>query len=929
MIRPADDEADPIPVPARRSSRLNRVIAAAAGATITAASLMLTGAVPAQAATTVHTYAPTGVGGGTTVSPDVASTKYQVQAAGAPVQAVQYAANGHNYDIARFASDSRTPTITVTLPSTTINTVNVYPARYYPSGSVSVSTDKHTLTFQMSAVAGLNEAIVMVNGDSTNAAGQPYLAVVNDPLEDPAQRPDTTSAPDGSGVNLQTGVLNFQQFAAKYLSAHPNSAAQTAPAATTSSLAGQTIDGTAIPAGQKTSAGSLVSASSVNVRYPNERVMAADDDTFALQAAIATIKANPTALNTLYFPDGTYVWSGLLVNGLDGSTLKGGKLKIYTDEGALLKNRVQAYMEAFEPAVGIINSSNIEVDGRGVFDGNGVANYRADSHDAYRSQHQGGVMVMHSSNITFNDTYERDAKQWNYETHTANGVRFNNIKALTPYSQPWIDGTDFASGQDITANGVFTLGNDDAFASGHYNSSDGFTPLASGVWGNFQLGTSIPDVQGFVNAVGAYDTVAGVLGFDNYHWDHEDSKNISISNTLNWSVGAGNSIRIGWSSYGFRLNNYTFDNFNSVSAPAGGIFTQNSPKPYPRISSIVIKNSSFDTSRYTSGPIRLNGGDGSTQTITAADQATYGLAPNPDGSGTTYTYTRTPISTFNLDNVWFSQQKTSSTLNGATNVTLNNLRVAGQPVEYSSQFPLAPSGIGTLTTTYTDANGQTQNVKAGALTNGDTWVGAWTGDQTSNNSSDLTLITRNTGDGLMGEQYTTGSGDGKISYIQFPISSLTKAPSQATLHLIYVGHRYSTVPSTDTDQLLVQPVSDTVCTGGTSCPINTMTWQNRPSFTATDSSVARSATFALGSTVIPEGGGTHQGNAIDGRDITVDITSFVQNAYAAHQSTLLLAVCNAGANNHELRFVSSEGAMGSVKLTNGTPEMAPGVTVTP
>ncbi|MDN0196246.1 DNRLRE domain-containing protein [Streptomyces sp. S.PNR 29] len=931
MIRPAGDAADPNTAPARRSSRVKRFIAAAAGATIAVASLMLTGAVPAHAATTVHTYAPTGVGGGTTTSPDVASTKYQVQVAGTPVQTVQYNANRNNFDIARFASDSRTPTITVTLPSTTIDTVNIYPARYYPSSSVSVSADKHTLTFQMSAAAGLNQAIVMVNGDSTNATGQPYLAVINDPLEDPARRPNTTSAPDGSGVNLQTGVLNFQQFAAKYLAAHPNSTAQKAPAATTSSMAGKTVNGTAIPAGQKTSAGTLVSASSTNVRYPNVRVMAAGDVTYALQAAIDTIKANPTALNTLYFPNGTYVWSGLLVNGVDGSKLKGGKLKIYTDEGALLKNRIQAYMEAFEPAVGIINSSNIEIDGRGMFDNNGVANYRADSHDAYRSQHQGGVMVMHSSDITFNDTYVRDAKQWNYETHSANRVTFNNIKALTPYGQPWIDGTDFASGQDITANGVFTLGNDDAFASGHYNPSDGFTPLAPGVWNNFQLGTSTPDIQGYVNAVGAHDTVADDLGFDNYHWDNADSKNISVSNTLNWSVGAGNSIRIGWNSYGYKLNNYTFDNFNSVSAPAGGIFTQNSPKPYPRISSIVIKNSSFDTSRYTSGPIRLNGGNGSTQTITADEQATYGLAPNPDGSGATYTYTKTPISTFQLDNVWFSQQKTnSSPLNGATNVTLNNLRVADQLVRYTSQFPLTTSGIGTLTTTYTDANGQTQNVRAGALTNGDTWVGAWWGDQTKNNSSDLTLITRNTGVGLMGEQYTTGSGDGKLSYIQFPLNSLTKAPSQATLHLTYVGHRYSSVPSTDTDQLLVQPVSDTTCTGGgTSCPINTMTWQNRPSFTATSSSVAKSATFTLGSTIIPEGGGTHQGNAIDGRDITVDITSFVQKAYAAGQPTLLLAVCNAGGTNHELRFVSSEGATGSGKLTNGTAEMAPALTVTP
>ncbi|MHC5906905.1 DNRLRE domain-containing protein [Streptomyces sp. S6] len=934
MIRPAGDEADSHRTTARGTSRVNRVIAATTGAALTAAGLLLTGAASAHAATpvTVHTYAPTGVGGGTTTSPDVAATKYQVQAAGTSVPAVQYTQNGHNFDIARFASDSRTPTITVTLPTTTISTVNVYPARYYPAGSVSVSADKHTLTFQMSASAGLNEAIVMVNGDSTNAAGQPYLAVVNDPLENPSQRPDTTDAADGSGVNTQTGVVNFQQFAAKYLAAHPNSAAQTAPAATTSSMAGRTVNGTAVPAGQKTSAGSLVSASTSNVRYPNQRVMAAGDQTFALQAALQAIEADPTRLDTLYFPNGTYLWSGLQINGVDGSKLKGGKLKIYTDDGALLLNRVQAYMEAFEPAIGIVGSNDIEIDGRGVFDANGVANYRSnaggDLHDANRSQHQGGVMVMHSSDVTFNDTYERNAKQWNFETHTAKRVTFNNIKALTPYAQPWVDGTDFASGQDITANGVFTLGNDDAFASGHYNPSNGFTPLASGVWSDFKLGTSNADVQGYVNAVGAYDAVAKQLGFNSNQWDNDDSKNISVSNTLNWTVGAGNAIRLGYQTLGYKLTNYTFDNFNSVSAPVGGITVMNNHDTYPRIQSVVVKNSSIDTSRLTSGGIGVNGGSAGTQTVTADQQANWGYAPNPDGSGNTYTYAKAAIPTVNLDNVWFSKQTTNS-VTGVTNATLNNLFVAGRPVQYTGQLSLTTSGVGNLTTTYTDAGGQTRNVKAGAVSNGDTWVGAWSGDQSTNNSADLTLITRNTGVGLMGEQYTTGSGDGKLTYLQFPLSGFTQAPSQATLHLTYVGHRSASVPSTDTDQLLVQPVSDTTCTGGgTSCPVATMTWPNRPSFTATNSSVAKSAVFPVGSTVVAEGGGTHQGNAVDGRDITVDITSFVRNAITAGQSTLLLAVGNTS-TAHELRFVSSEGATGAGKLTNATAEMTPALTVTP
>ncbi|HET9172409.1 MAG TPA: hypothetical protein VFN97_23485 [Actinospica sp.] len=74
---------------------------------------------------------------------------------------------------------------------------------------------------------------------------------------------------------------------------------------------------------------------------------------------------------------------------------------------------------------------------------------------------------------------------------------------------------------------------------------------------------------------------------------------------------------------------------------------------------------------------------------------------------------------------------------------------------------------------------------------------------------------------------------------------------------------------------------------------------------------------------------THQNNPIDGRVITIDVTTFVQNTIAAGQSTILLAVCNAGANNHELRFVSSEGATAPAGLTNANPDMMPALTFTP
>ena len=201
-----------------------------------------------------------------------------------------------------------------------------------------------------------------------------------------------------------------------------------------------------------------------------------------------------------------------------------------------MKNRLQECMQAMEPAIGIWDSQNITISGRGIFDGNGVENYRKDRHDAKDSCHQGGVMIVRSSNIVFNDTYVRDAKQWNWESHGSKNCTLNNIKGLTPYNQPWVDGLDMASAQDLTINGALTLGNDDNFASGHYNPSDGFP-------------NTVP-------------------GFDQYNsdclaWDTEDSFNVSVSNTLGWSFSGGNGIRLGHVSYNHAMRNYNFENVST------------------------------------------------------------------------------------------------------------------------------------------------------------------------------------------------------------------------------------------------------------------------------------------------------------------------------------------------------------------------------
>ena len=280
----------------------------------------------------------------------------------------------------------------------------------------------------------------------------------------------------------------------------------------------------------------------------------ATDQSSQIAAAIDELYSN-SAKDTLYFPDGWYTHRGLDLRG------RTKPVTIYTEEGALLKNRIQPTMEAMEPTIGIWDSANITFSGRGVFDGNGFANYDTGMggwrHDAATSQHQGGVMLVRSQNIVFNDTLARDAKQWNWETHTAKNVTFNNIKGLTPYANPWVDGVNLASGQNITVNGALTLGNDDNFASGHYNPNDKFTPDP-----------------------------------DRLTWDTADTFGISVSNHLGWTAGAGNGTRIGGGG-GYLQRDFTFDNVHYVGTVNQGITTGN----LTEVTSLTFRNSSWDTSK--------------------------------------------------------------------------------------------------------------------------------------------------------------------------------------------------------------------------------------------------------------------------------------------------------------------------------------------
>lgn len=898
-------------------SRIRRIVLAAFCAAAALEGMMLLTADRVMAADSyfdangVHIYRDT--------PEDEASGKYKVKVNGTDVEAVKYDANGNNFDIARFASDSENPEITVTVTEE-IQSVTVYPERYYPQEDLKVSEDRKTLTFRIAEESDLRYAFVMINGGPADQAGKPYLALINDPEE--------TDRPDPEADN----VLNFKEFSEQYLKEHPNSTVQTAEEA------GVTTGGVEYDAGK------LVANDTSQVRFPDKRQMLEEDVTYALQAALDEIYAEGSAYDTLYFPDGTYICSGLELR-----DRKGKEVTIYVEEGALIKNRIQECMQAMEPAIGVWDSENITISGRGMFDGNGVENYRKDRHDAKDSCHQGGVMIVRSSNIVFNDTYVRDAKQWNWESHGSKNCTLNNIKGLTPYNQPWVDGLDMASAQGLTINGAVTMGNDDNFASGHYNPSDGFT-------------NTVP-------------------GFDQYNsdaleWDTEDSFDISVNNTLGWSYAGGNGVRMGHNCYGHQMRNYTFTNLNATNFQGGGrgITVQNSTGEYPRYDTIEFINCSFDTSR-----VGCN-----FEILGRADDM---------------------ISSVLLENCWFSNGSAVSSAQNIENLTISDLYIGKEKAEYSNFTNLTTENVTefsrdwqentipeivtpqesaftakvgekiTFQVTASDADNDEVSLTAEGLPEGaefntstgvfswrpaasqtgtrtisfsaadqwgavshkeititveagdyssieispseDTYLASWKDEKNNNyEGNDYLRIRRMKeaiGDqdtyGLWGEKITdlADSKDAKVSVLKFDAALLRENLDnleKAELELTLINRRESV--DVESDRLMAAAVTEDWSAGS-------VTWNTAPLYDIAD--VKYSDSFKINTNTGVDNKTGIADSPYDGTRAVIDVTDFVRNLQE-EENVLSIAVCEE--SGYELAFASVEGA---AKL--GRPEAAP------
>ena len=585
------------------------------------------------------------------------STKYRLKANGTEVSVYNYQKQenpGQYYhmDIARFSSDDAEPVFEIELiDGSTIDSIMAFPERYYPEDAFYVSEDRTKVTFQMSE--GLRYCIVNINGTEDDTNGKPQLAIINDPTE--TDRPD---------VNAQN-VLNFKEFSDSYLEENPI----TDTVGEVCTEAG-TVTDTSLNNGVEYtweySEGKVVSYDTDDVTFPNKRARLPYDVSDAFQAALEEVR-NSDTLDTIYFPAGTYVWSGLSIKNWDGNG-EDGALNIYLDEDALLVNRRQECREAMEPAIGIWDSSNITVSGRGIIDGQGTWQKTSDQCHARLSAHQGGCMVVRSQNITFNDTYVRDVKQWNWECHTGENITYNNIKGLSPFQHSWVDGLDLTSGKNITVNGAITMGNDDTFASGHFNSSNQFP--------QDQLNSYDLSDPADADSVSQEDkniaAAAAIYNADRLEWDQTDNENFEINNTLGWSTYA-NAVRLGhntkWKSDGgsYQMRNYTFNNLNTVhvmgygtNGGGGALSIQNGTSGcYPNYESIVFNNCSFTANAGNSANI-------------------------PNGNDLTNWYPEN----ITLSNCWFKDADTPLSFKKIKNVTIEDLYLGGKLIEYTSQVNL-------------------------------------------------------------------------------------------------------------------------------------------------------------------------------------------------------------------------------------------------
>ena len=144
-------------------------------------------------------------------------------------------------------------------------------------------------------------------------------------------------------------------------------------------------------------------------------------------------------LNTLYIGPGVYLWSGLRIIDWNGDTARGGKpLYVYTDENALMVNRLKECREANEPAILIKNSELCHRFRPWHARRAGLPYIR--HRPQGRAQHSSSGRRRGDGFAQYHIQRHIYARQPAMElgTHSAKDIVYNNIKGLTPYNHGWL-----------------------------------------------------------------------------------------------------------------------------------------------------------------------------------------------------------------------------------------------------------------------------------------------------------------------------------------------------------------------------------------------------------------------------------------------------------------------------------------------------------
>jgi hypothetical protein len=266
-------------------------------------------------------------------------------------------------------------------------------------------------------------------------------------------------------------------------------------------------------------------------------------ETDKIQQAIDSVIASP-GRDTLYFPNGCY---------RTGSLRIGGGMRIYLEEGALIKGSLDfGDYPVFDrypkrKLLLVHDADGFELSGRGVIDGEGAA--LNDKYQTDASKLIDLVETINCRNVVIRDVVLRNSSNWACLLSSTEDAVVGNAKVLNVPHHLWMDAFDVSVGRNVLFENCFAYSHDDCWA---------------------------------IMTLNRY----GVL-------ERGETSNITIRNYTGWTLCSG--TRIGWDS-NERIDGVLFENVDFVFAEMQHVAIHRL-KEEKLYGTVVLKNCGFERCR--------------------------------------------------------------------------------------------------------------------------------------------------------------------------------------------------------------------------------------------------------------------------------------------------------------------------------------------